>query len=135
MAGPYQILKRIGPLAYQMALPPSLSKLHNVFHVSQLRKYESDPSHVLEPEHIQLREDLTFNLPLVRIVDRGTKQLRNKTVPLVKVAWGSEGSEDFTWELEDHMKEAYPDLFRGNNFEDEIFKNKGRNVTSQFFPS
>ena len=86
--GPFQILKRVGSVAYQMALPPNLSNLHDVFHVSQLRKYHSDPSHLLELENIQLREDLTFNLPLSRVVDRGVKQLKNKTVPLVKVAWG-----------------------------------------------
>ena len=66
--GPFQILKRVGSVAYQMALPPNLSNLHDVFHVSQLRKYHSDPSHLLEPESVQLREDLTFNLPLSRIV-------------------------------------------------------------------
>ncbi|KAE9588651.1 putative nucleotidyltransferase, Ribonuclease H [Lupinus albus] len=50
--GPYPILKRIGPVAYQIALPPLLSNLHNVFHVSQLRKYIGDPSHVIEPDWI-----------------------------------------------------------------------------------
>ena len=50
--GPFQILKQIGMLAYQISLPPNLSNLHNVFHVSQLRKYQSDPYHVLEPESI-----------------------------------------------------------------------------------
>ena len=64
--------------AYQIALPPNLSKLHNVFHVSQLTKYQSNTSHVLELESIQLRDDLTFNLSIEKIVDKGTKQLRNK---------------------------------------------------------
>ncbi|XP_020992176.1 uncharacterized protein LOC110278258 [Arachis duranensis] len=58
--GPFEILKRIGPVAYRIALPPYLSKLHDVFHVSQLRKYTPDASHVLEPEPIQVREDLTL---------------------------------------------------------------------------
>ena len=113
---PFQILKRVGSVAYQMALPPNLSNLHDVFHVSQLRKYHSDPSHLLEPESVQLREDLTFNLPPSRIVDRGVKQLRNKTVPLVKVAWGRGNMEEYTWELESEMKNEHPDLFTGNEF-------------------
>ena len=114
--GPFQILKRVGSVAYQMALPPNLSNLHDVFHVSQLRKYHSDPSHLLEPESVQLREDLTFNLPPSWIVHRGVKQLRNKTVPLVKVAWGRGNMEEYTWELESEMKNEHPDLFTGNEF-------------------
>ena len=84
--GSFQILKPVRSVAYQMALPLNLINLHDVFHVSQLIKYHFDPSHLLELESVQLRENLTFNLPLSRIVDRETKQLRNKTVPLVKVA-------------------------------------------------
>ena len=84
--GPFQILKQIWTSTYHIALPPNLSNLHNVFYVFQLRKYQSDPSHVLEPETIQLREGLNFNLPIVKILDKSTKQHRNKFVPLMKVA-------------------------------------------------
>ena len=114
--GPFQILKHVRSVAYQMALHTNLSSLYDVFHVSQLRKYYSDPSHLLELESVQLREDLTFNLPPSRIVDRGVKQLRNKTVPLVKVAWGRGNMEEYTWELESEMKNEYPELFIGNEF-------------------
>lgn len=58
--GPCQILQKIGPVAYQLALPPFLSNIHNVFHVSQLRKYISDPSHVIEPDIVQIKENLTY---------------------------------------------------------------------------
>ncbi|KAE9604434.1 hypothetical protein Lalb_Chr11g0071811 [Lupinus albus] len=67
--GPYQILKRIGPVAYRVALPPLLSNLHNVFHVSQLRKYVGDPSHVVESDQIELKDNLTFATLPVRIMD------------------------------------------------------------------
>ena len=99
-------MKRIGPVAYRVALPPHLSNLHDVFHVSQLKKYNSDPSHFLEPQSIQLKDDLTFHVPPARIVDRSIKQLRNKTVQLVKVAWRSEGAKDYTWELESDNEEG-----------------------------
>jgi len=56
--GPYQILRRIGPVAYEITLRPQLPNLHPIFHVSQLRKYVFDPSHVLEAEDLQVREDL-----------------------------------------------------------------------------
>jgi len=67
--GPYQILRRIGVAPYKIALPPHLANLHNVFHVSQLKKYITDPSHVLESDDIQIREDLTVNTEPVRILD------------------------------------------------------------------
>ncbi|XP_057452680.1 uncharacterized protein LOC130744522 [Lotus japonicus] len=76
--GPYQIAERVGPVSYWIALPPFLSNIHDVLHVSQLRKYMADDSHVLEPDDIQLKEDLTMVMPPIKIVDRSTKRLRNK---------------------------------------------------------
>nr|KYP53511.1 Transposon Ty3-G Gag-Pol polyprotein [Cajanus cajan] len=118
--GPYQILKRIGEVAYQIALPPSLSNLHSVFHVSQLRKYVHDPSHIIESDNIQLKDNLTYETVPLRIDDTRVKQLRGKEIPLVKVVWGGNIEESATWELESKMREAHPFLFsgkfRGRNF-------------------
>ena len=113
--GPFEILKRIGPVAYRIALPPHLSNLHDVFHVSQLRKYTFDPSHALEPKSVQVREDLTLPVTPVRIDDTSTKRLRGKEVSLVKVAWSRAGIEEHTWELESEMRKDYPHLFSGNS--------------------
>jgi hypothetical protein len=110
--GPYQILRRVGPVAYQIALPPFLSNIHNVLHVSQLRKYVPDPSHIIEPDAVPLRENLSYETSPIRIEDRRIKQLRGKQISLVKVVW-DQATGDSTWELEDHMKLQYPDLFRG----------------------
>ena len=71
--GPYQILHKLGPVAYKIALPLSLSNLHSVFHVSQLRKYISDPSHVIRPETVQLKDNLTYEAVPVRILDQREK--------------------------------------------------------------
>ncbi|XP_020218726.1 uncharacterized protein LOC109801957 [Cajanus cajan] len=111
--GPYQILKRISEVAYQIALPPSLSNLHNVFHVSQLRKYVHDPSHIIESDNIQLKDNLTYETVPLRIDDTRVKQLRGKEISLVKVVWGGNIEESATWELESKMREAYPFLFAG----------------------
>ena len=122
--GPYQIIRRIGPVAYQIALPPFLSNLHDVFHVSQLRRYISDPSHVIEPDVIHLRDDLSFEASPARIMDRKAKQLRNKEIQLVKVVWDQK-TGDATWELEEKMKTQYPELgtYLACSFEDEtIFR-------------
>ncbi|XP_020202136.1 uncharacterized protein LOC109787941 [Cajanus cajan] len=85
--GSYQILKRIGPMAYQIALSPFLSNLHDVFHVSQLMKYIHDLSHVLESEAVQIKENLTFEKQSVSVIDKKVKQLRGKSINLVKVIW------------------------------------------------
>ncbi|CAJ2638227.1 unnamed protein product [Trifolium pratense] len=86
--GPFEILKRVGKVAYRIALPPSLANLHDVFHVSQLRKYVSDPTHVIESDNVQVRDDLTIETVPLRIEGREVKRLRNKEIASVKVVWG-----------------------------------------------
>ena len=83
--GPYEILGRVGPVAYRLALPPEIAKLHDVFHVSMLRRYRSDPSHLLPIQDIQVQEDFTVEEEPKAILDREIRQLRNKKVSLVKV--------------------------------------------------
>ncbi|XP_052727736.1 uncharacterized protein LOC128195006 [Vigna angularis] len=108
--GPYQILRKIGPVAYELSLPPQLSNLHPVFHVSQLRKYIADPSHILELEDVRLGQDWTLEMQPVRVEDSRTKYYRGKDVRLVKMVW-NEKTGDSTWEVEDAMKDLYPHLF------------------------
>ncbi|KAL5546141.1 hypothetical protein UlMin_005828 [Ulmus minor] len=83
--GPFEILERIGKVAYRLVLPPKLSSVYNIFHVSMLRKYISDPSHVLEHEPIEVHEDLTYEEQPMQIFDRKDKTLRNKVIHLVKI--------------------------------------------------
>ena len=85
--GPFEIVERIGPVAYRLDFPDELSRVHNVFHISMLRKYISDPSHVLETPKIELRDDLSYKERPVQILGREEKELRNKTISLVKVLW------------------------------------------------
>ena len=106
--GPYEIIARVGPVAYRLDLPPELSKVHNVFYVSMLRKYIPDPSHVLRD---QLKDNLTYKEQPMQIVDRREQILRNKVIPLVKVLWGNHEMEAATWELEAQMRRQYPQLF------------------------
>ncbi|XP_073294438.1 uncharacterized protein [Primulina huaijiensis] len=108
---PYEILQRIGTLAYRLALPPSLSCIYDVFHVSMLRKYEPDPSHVLDISDVQLDPDVSYVERPVCILDRSERKLRSKLIPMVKVQWEHRGVEEATWETERHMRELYPYLF------------------------
>ena len=108
--GPYQITRRIGSVAYEIALLPQLVNLHPVFHVSQLRKYVFDPSHMLEVEDIQIREDLTVEVPPIALEDSKVEERRGKTVSLVKVI-SDRRKGDSTWELEEDMRKSHPHLF------------------------
>ncbi|KAL0544053.1 hypothetical protein IC582_019164 [Cucumis melo] len=109
--GPFEILERIGPVAYRLALPPSLSTVHEVFHVSMLRKYVPDPSHVVDYEPLEIDENLGYVEQPVEVLAREVKTLRNKEIPLVKVLWRNHRVEEATWEREDDMRSRYPELF------------------------
>ena len=76
--GPFEILEKIGKVPYKLTLPPELSSVHNVFHVSILQKYISDPSYVLESEPIEVREDLTYKEQPVQILDRMTRRFATR---------------------------------------------------------
>ena len=85
--GPFEIVERIGLVAYRLDLLEELSRVHNVFHISMLRKYISYPSHVLDTPKIELRDDLSYEEQPVHILSREEKELRNKTISVVKVLW------------------------------------------------
>ena len=97
---------------YRLALPPSMLGVHEVFHVSMLRKYTSDPSHVVDWGQIEIDTEGTFEEGPVCIVDSRDRVLRRKTVRLVRVLWQHYGVEESTWEREDTMRATYPFLFR-----------------------
>ena len=118
--GLYEVIEKVGPVAYRLALPPELEKIHNVFNVSMLRRYGSDPLHVVSSETIEIRPDLTYKEELVEIFAHEVKELRKKRIPLVKVLWRNNKTEEATWESEKVMRQHYPQLFDEGNFENEI---------------
>nr|CAD1839633.1 unnamed protein product [Ananas comosus var. bracteatus] len=109
--GPFEILERVNNVAYRVALPPSLAGVHNVFHVSMLRKYVQDPKHVIDYSPIQLRDDLSYEEQPIRILDRREKVLRKRTVQLVRVLWRHHAENEATWEPEEEIRSKYPQLF------------------------
>ena len=114
--GPYEIVSKVGPVAYKLKLPPELSRIPDTFHVSMLRKYISDPSHVLREQPVQLKENLTYEETPVQIVDRKERVLRSKVIPLVKVLWKNHEREAATWELEAQMRRQYLNYFPNEVF-------------------
>uniref|UniRef100_A0A1S4D076 Tf2-1-like SH3-like domain-containing protein n=1 Tax=Nicotiana tabacum TaxID=4097 RepID=A0A1S4D076_TOBAC len=110
--GPYEILDRMGAVAYILALPPELSFIHPIFHVLMLRKCISDSSRVLESPAIPLDEKLSYEEEPITIVDRQVRKLRSKEILFVKVLWRNHIVEEAMWEVEDAMRVKYPHLFQ-----------------------
>ena len=110
--GPFEILERIGTVAYRLALSPSMTGVHEVFHFSILRKYTPDPAHEVDWGQIEIDTDGAFEEGPVCIVDSREQVLQRKTVRLVRVLWRHCGVEESTWEREDTMRATYPFLFR-----------------------
>jgi hypothetical protein len=109
--GPYLVIGRVGPAAYRLELPESMSNIHNVFHVSQLRKCLQVPENHIEEETIQIQKDLQYLEKPVKILDSAVRKTRNSEVRLCKIQWSREGEEEATWESEDPLRREYPYLF------------------------
>jgi hypothetical protein len=108
---PYPIIGRVGPAAYRLKLPESMSDIHNVFHVSQLCKCLQVPENHIEAETIQIQKDLQYWEKPIKILDSAVRKTRNSEVRLCKVQWSREGEEEATWESEDSLRREYPYLF------------------------
>ena len=99
--GLLKILARIGPAAYKPQLPPKLSKVHPIFHVSKLKKYFFEETLVVPLDRIKVNQGLHFIEELVKIMDRDVKQMKQCRIPIVKVRWSFKHGLEFTWERED----------------------------------
>ncbi|KAJ0755697.1 putative nucleotidyltransferase, Ribonuclease H [Helianthus annuus] len=140
--GPFEITEKIGKVAYKLNLPAELGAVHNVFHVSNLKKCLSDENLIIPFKELTIDERLQFVEEPVEITDRDVKVLKHKRIPLVRVRWNSQRGPEYTWEREDQMQEKYPQLFETNastpeaeatttEFRDEIPNQRGNDVTPQ----
>jgi hypothetical protein len=108
--GPFKILEQRGEVAYQLELPPQLSDVHDVFHVSQLRKYLRVPEEQIPLEELTVGEDLTYQEYPVKILDTSESVTRNNRYKMCKVKWSYQTEEEATWEKEDQLKTEFPDI-------------------------
>ena len=106
--GPFDILERVGEVAYILALSPSLAGVHDVFHVSQLRRYVADPSHILDHSGLVIELGHTFIEHPIRVLDRRVKKLRRREVPLLLIQWFRRSPKEATWETEESIQSSYP---------------------------
>nr|GEX97395.1 putative reverse transcriptase domain-containing protein [Tanacetum cinerariifolium] len=106
-----KVLEKVGDVAYKLELPEELSRVHNTFHVSNLKKCHTDEPLAVPLDGLHFDDKLHFVEKPVEIVDREVKRLKRSRIPLVKVRWNSKRGLEFTWEHEDQFRKTYPHLF------------------------
>ena len=114
--GPFKILSRKGEVAYELKLPEILSAVHNVFHVSQLKKCHPEMSETplrdtVPLEEVQLESDLTYEEKPIKILERAERNTRTKIIKFSKIQWSHHTEEEATWEREEDLREDHPHLF------------------------
>src|SRR3954462_13115538 len=114
--GPYKILERRGEVAYQLELPEALSGVHDVFHVSQLKKCHAEMADIplrdtVPLEAIQLDSDLTYEEKPIKILETATRVTRSKIIKFCKVLWSNHSEEEATWEREEDLRRDHAHLF------------------------
>jgi len=118
--GPFQILERKGEVAYQLELPERLSDVHDVFHVSQLKKCLRVPEEQLPLEELNVQDDLTYSEHPVKILETSQRITRSKIIKMCKVQWSHHSEDEATWEREDELMAEFPQLFSN------LFESRGR---------
>jgi hypothetical protein len=110
LIGPFKILEKRGEVAYQLELPPQLSDVHDVFHVSQLKKCLRVPEEQIPIEELDAKEDPSYQEYTVKILETSKRVTWNKTIKMCKVQWSYHTEEEATW-VREELKTEFPSLF------------------------
>jgi hypothetical protein len=108
--GPFPILEKCGTVAYKLDLPPSLTGVHNIFHLSQLKKCLKAHVDVVLPEVAPLEADLSYPEHPTKILDQKDRVTRRKTIKFFKIQWSNHSEKEATWEIEDFLQSRHPDF-------------------------
>jgi hypothetical protein len=108
--GPFLILEKCGNVAYKLELPPSLAGVHDIFHVSQLKKCLKAPVDIVLPKVAPLKADLTYPEQLIKILDQKSRVTRHKTIKFFKIQWSNHTVEEATWESENFLCSRHPNF-------------------------
>jgi hypothetical protein len=108
--GPYPIIDKYGPTSHQVELSVKLSGVHNVFHVSKLKRCLKPPTDVVIEDTIPLEPDLTYKAYPIKILDQQDRVTRNKTTRFYKIQWNDHSKDEATWEREESLRSNYPEF-------------------------
>jgi hypothetical protein len=108
--GPFPILEKCGSVAYKLDLPPSLAGVHEIFHMSQLKKCLKAPVDVMLPEVTPLEAHLSYPEHRIKILDLKDRATRCKTIKFFKIQWSNHSEEEATWESENFLRSCHPDF-------------------------
>jgi hypothetical protein len=109
--GPFKILEKRGEVADQLELPPQLLDVHDVFHVSQLKKYLCLPEEQIHMKDLNAKEDLSYQEYPIKILETSERVTRNKRIKMCKVQWSHHTEEEATWEREEELKAEFSSFF------------------------
>jgi hypothetical protein len=112
--GPFKILENCGPVAYRLQLPPQLATIHNIFHVSQLKKCIRVPTEIVDTQSIDIEPDLSYKELPIKVLDTKERSTRRATVKMFKIQWDHHTEEEATWETEDYLQRNFPDFLRNS---------------------
>jgi hypothetical protein len=112
--GPFEILEICGPVAYCLQLPSQLAAIHNIFHISQLRKCVKIPTEIIDSQVIEIEPDLTYTEQPLRVLDTKERSTRTETIRMFKIQWNHHTEEEATWETESYLHHYFPDFLQAN---------------------
>jgi hypothetical protein len=113
--GPFEITEVCGPVAYRLQLPPQLAAIHDIFHVSQLRKCVKVPTKIIDPQAIEIESDITYIEHPIRVLDTKERSTRRDTIKMFKIQWEHHTEEEATWETESYLQKNFPDFLQANS--------------------
>jgi hypothetical protein len=113
--GPFPDLEQYGLVAYRLQLPETLSVVHNVFHVSQLKKCLRVPNRTIEVTDVALEPDLMYSEHPIQVLDQKDRTIRRKTLKFYKIQWNQHSEDEATWETQDYLEKNFPGFLASCN--------------------
>jgi hypothetical protein len=113
--GPFEIIEVCGPIAYRLQLPPQLAVIHDIFHVSQLRKCIKIPTEIIDSQSSEIQPDLSYIEHPIKVLDTKERSTRRETIRMFKIQWDHHTEEEATWATESYPQRNFPDFLQANS--------------------
>jgi hypothetical protein len=114
--GPFEITKACGPVAYRIRLPSQLAAIHDIFHISQLKKCIKVPTEIIEQQAIEIEPDLSYVEWPIQVLDTKERVTRRKKIKMYKILWDHHTAEEATWETEDYLQKNFPNFLKTSRY-------------------